>query len=109
VLSEQTYTEYGTGSLRGSFKLDCSSIFAHRLRCDSDNMKHRHQSSMVEIVKPAVDKLNYRCLTLDNGIRIILISDAGADKAAAAMDVSFVLLPVGFRDSVVGLSWLQLA
>jgi len=54
-------------------------------------MKHRHQSSMIEIVKPAVDKLNYRCLTLDNGIRITLISDADADKAAAAMDVSVVL------------------
>ncbi len=74
-----------------------------------DNMKHHHQSNMVEIVKPAVDKLNYRCLTLDNGIRITLISDAGADKAAAAMDVSLVLLPVDFSDSVVGLSWLQLA
>ena len=46
---------------------------------------------MAEIVKPAVDKLNYRSLTLDNGIRITLISDADADKAAAAMDVSFVL------------------
>ena len=72
-------------------------------------MKHRRQSSMVEVVKPAVDKLNYRCLTLDNGIRITLISDADADKAAAAMDVSSVLLPVDFRGSVVGLSRLQVA
>lgn len=53
-------------------------------------MKHFHQSNMVEIVKPAVDKLNYRSLTLNNGIRITLISDTDADKAAAAMDVSFV-------------------
>lgn len=51
-------------------------------------MKLYHQSNMVEVVKPAVDKLNYRCVTLDNGIRITLISDAEADKAAAAMDVS---------------------
>lgn len=72
-------------------------------------MKHRHQSSMVEIVKPAVDKLNYRCLTLANGIRITLISDAGADKAAAAMDVRSVLSTFHFRSSVVGLSRLQLA
>lgn len=47
----------------------------------------RH-SSMVEVVKPAMDKLQYRCITLrDNGIRITLISDPDADKAAAAMDV----------------------
>ncbi len=92
-VTEQTHTEAGTRSLRGSFKFDCSSIFAHRLRCDLvyDSMKHFHQSNMAEIVKPAVDKLNYRSLTLDNGIRITLISDADADKAAAAMDVSFVL------------------
>ena len=43
---------------------------------------------MEEVVKPAVDKLNYRCVALDNGIRITLVSDPEADKAAAAMDVS---------------------
>ncbi|KAL0019017.1 hypothetical protein WJX77_001203 [Trebouxia sp. C0004] len=57
---------------------------------------------MVEVVKPAVDKLNYRCLTLDNGIRIILISDAGADKAAAAMDVRVGSL--GDPDDLPGLA-----
>ncbi len=67
----------------------CASLALRQLKYN--NMKHRHQSSMIEIVKPAVDKLNYRCLTLDNGIRITLISDADADKAAAAMDVSVVL------------------
>ena len=51
----------------------------------------RH-ASMVEVVKPAVDKLQYRCITLrDNGIRITLISDPDADKAAAAMDVNIRL------------------
>ena len=48
----------------------------------------RH-SSMVEVVKPAVDKLRYRCVVLDNNIRITLVSDPEADKAAAAMDVGF--------------------
>ncbi len=33
------------------------------------------------------DKHQYRVLTLDNGLRAILVSDAEADKAAAAMDV----------------------
>ncbi len=59
-------------------------------------MKHYHQSKMVEVIKPAVDKLNYRCVTLDNGLRITLISDAEADKAAAAMDVRFLLSCIGF-------------
>ncbi|KAL0046282.1 hypothetical protein WJX82_008028 [Trebouxia sp. C0006] len=65
-------------------------------------MKHFHQSNMAEIVKPAVDKLNYRSLTLDNGIRITLISDADADKAAAAMDVRVGSL--GDPDDLPGLA-----
>ena len=52
-----------------------------------------HQSKMVEVVKPAVDKLQYRCVVLDNGIRITLVSDPDADKAAAAMDVRKRLSP----------------
>ena len=53
----------------------------------------RH-SSMVEVVKPAVDKLRYRCVVLDNNIRITLVSDPEADKAAAAMDVRLKLVTI---------------
>ena len=52
-----------------------------------DMMSLDRHSSMVEVVKPAVDKLRYRCVVLDNNIRITLVSDPEADKAAAAMDV----------------------
>ena len=55
---------------------------------EADDMRLCHQSGVVEVVKPAVDKLTYRCLKLDNGLRITLVSDPEADKAAAAMDVS---------------------
>lgn len=50
-------------------------------------MSLERHSSMVEVIKPAVDKLRYRCVVLDNNIRITLVSDPEADKAAAAMDV----------------------
>ena len=49
---------------------------------------------MVEVVKPAVDKLRYRCVVLDNDIRITLVSDPEADKAAAAMDVRLELTEI---------------
>ena len=51
-------------------------------------MNHHQQAKRVEIVKPAVDKLSYRCVKLENGLRITFVSDLEADKAAAAMDVS---------------------
>jgi len=40
-----------------------------------------------EIIKPAVDDRLYRALELDNGMRVMLISDAQTDKSSAAMDV----------------------
>lgn len=54
-------------------------------------MRLERHSSMVEVLKPAVDKLCYRCVVLDNNIRITLVSDQEADKAAAAMDVRLKL------------------
>ena len=38
--------------------------------------------------KPIADQSLYRFLTLPNGLRILLVHDALADKAAAACDVS---------------------
>jgi hypothetical protein len=40
------------------------------------------------VVLPRNDEMQYRLLRLENGLRVILISDPEADKAAAAMDVS---------------------
>lgn len=39
-------------------------------------------------VKPAIDECHYRVVTLENGLKALLVSDAQADKAAAAVDVS---------------------
>lgn len=41
---------------------------------------------------PAIDDQRYRLLTLDNGLKALLVSDSQADKAAAACDVSLALL-----------------
>lgn len=40
-----------------------------------------------EPVKGEIDHRDYRHLTLDNGLQVLLISDPEADKAAAALDV----------------------
>ncbi len=41
----------------------------------------------VEPIKPANDGRDYAVLTLDNGLRVALVSDPGADKAAASLVV----------------------
>lgn len=42
----------------------------------------------VQIAKASEDKRNYRGLQLENGLKILLVSDPTTDKAAAAMDVN---------------------
>lgn len=39
--------------------------------------------------QPATDEQQYRALKLGNGMRVLLVHDPRADKAAAAVDVSF--------------------
>jgi insulysin len=41
-----------------------------------------------KIIKPEVDDRLYRGILLDNGLKIMLISDKNADKSAAALDVN---------------------
>ncbi|WP_373079687.1 insulinase family protein [Zhongshania sp.] len=45
-------------------------------------------SSAQSIVKPPSDQRAYRYTVLENGLKVLLISDAGADKAAASLDVN---------------------
>lgn len=52
-------------------------------------MRYNQRPKAGEVVKPAVDKLEYRTITLGNGLKAALVSDAEADKAAAALDVSY--------------------
>ena len=40
-----------------------------------------------EIIKSPYDNRDYDAVTLSNGLRVILVSDPDADKAAASMDV----------------------
>ena len=45
-------------------------------------------STMHTINKASEDKREYRGLKLDNGMKVILVSDPSTDKAAAALDVN---------------------
>ncbi len=45
------------------------------------------ESRNAEIQKSPSDKREYRAITLANGLRVMLVSDASADRAAAALDV----------------------
>ena len=44
---------------------------------------------------PRVDDQQYRLITLSNGLKALLVSDATADKAAAACDVSAFHIALG--------------
>tara|TARA_R110000782_G_scaffold19301_18_gene52752 strand:- start:5802 stop:8651 length:2850 start_codon:yes stop_codon:yes gene_type:complete len=52
----------------------------------SDWLAEKSDSSAV--LKPASDQREYRYAELENGLKVMLISDAGADKAAASLDVN---------------------
>ena len=39
------------------------------------------------IVKSGADERNYRGLVLENGMKVVLVSDPTTDKSAAALDV----------------------
>ncbi|WP_299734308.1 insulinase family protein [uncultured Endozoicomonas sp.] len=41
-----------------------------------------------DVIKSPADDRDYRYLTLDNGLKVLLISDADTDKSAAAVDVN---------------------
>lgn len=45
------------------------------------------ESSADEITKSPADSRDYRAITLNNGLKVMLISDATSDRAAAALDV----------------------
>jgi insulysin len=47
----------------------------------------RIECSEDRILKSQNDSRSYRCIILENGLQVLLISDKDTDKAAAAMDV----------------------
>jgi secreted Zn-dependent insulinase-like peptidase len=52
-----------------------------------------HQRSLAytsdtdSLIKPETDKRMYRYLVLDNGLKVLLVSDPASEKAAASMDI----------------------
>lgn len=49
---------------------------------------HGEEPDGSEVIKNAIDKRDYRVLTLPNGLRALLISDPDTDLAAAALNVN---------------------
>jgi insulysin len=41
-----------------------------------------------DIIKSAEDKRLYRCLELQNDMKVLLISDSSTDKSSASLDVN---------------------
>ena len=48
---------------------------------------HNEAAVCGQVIKPAIDTLEYRIVVLENGLKALVIHDADTDKAAAAMDV----------------------
>ncbi len=46
------------------------------------------RSELVSVIKSPSDKREYRGLTLENKVKVILISEPGTDKSAASMSVA---------------------
>ena len=40
-----------------------------------------------DIIKSAEDKRSYRCLELQNDMKVLLISDSSTDKSTASLDI----------------------
>lgn len=54
-------------------------------------MAHLHdaiQEVITDFVQPETDSRKYRGLILKNGLKVLIMSDPDADKAAAAMNVN---------------------
>lgn len=45
-----------------------------------------------DLVRPLTDKNEYRFVKLANGLRVLLVQDAEADKAACAADVGALMM-----------------
>lgn len=53
----------------------------------STNANIKRRLNDQDIIKSPGDDRLYRALELNNGMRVLLVSDAQTDKSAAAMDV----------------------
>ena len=58
-----------------------------RLKDNKLNFSSVNQS-FDDIIKSIEDKRDYKAFILDNGLKVLLISDPETDKSAAALDVN---------------------
>ena len=70
------------------FKHSPRFIFILRLLFISFVVFQANAESSVEIRKSPLDQRQYMGLYLDNGLKVLLVSDPGAEKAAAALNVA---------------------
>ena len=54
-------------------------------------VNHTDDGSNMTLIKPRIDTLQYRYVTLPNRLSALLISDPGTEKASAALDVRTTL------------------
>lgn len=63
--------------------------------CKEYNMVEQHAPNGTPtgapFLTPRIDEHSYRLITLDNGLRALVVSDPTADKAAACVDVRVCL------------------
>lgn len=57
-------------------------------KVDCANAEGACKARVNNIVKSEFDKREYRGLELQNGMKVVLISDPSTDKCAAALDVN---------------------
>ena len=76
--------------MRKSMVVLLASVLSLALPACMPRPSHRlpGQAPLHEIVKTQADQREYCCLTLENELKVLLISDAETDKSAAAMVVS---------------------
>ncbi|CAK8675757.1 unnamed protein product [Clavelina lepadiformis] len=68
-----------------------SLLFVNRHKPIMSRLEQLHQQGLSrhdDVAKSASDLRNYRGLKLQNGMKIMLVSDSNTDKAAASMDVN---------------------
>ncbi|KAG4303768.1 hypothetical protein PORY_002829 [Pneumocystis oryctolagi] len=68
------------------------SFESHDLNAPAENLNKPFDASPVEVLsevfdKPLSDRLNYRLIQISNGMKIMLISDPGSDRAGASVSV----------------------
>ena len=81
-----------------------SSSMSSWTRLRSADGKHGYAVFSDTIRKPDLDDRDYRLIELDNGLRAVLVHDAGAEKAAACLTVQVGAMfdPVSLASSLQG-------